>query len=53
MNLLHGGINGYIGQFDGEAIAGLESVNRFDDVALGIPHQAEPPLQQVLGGQGL
>jgi hypothetical protein len=50
MNLVHGGIKGPVGQFDHDPIAGFELANGAHDLALGIPDQAEPPPQEVLGG---
>jgi hypothetical protein len=50
MNLFHGGIKGPVGQFDHHPIAGFELANGAHDLALAISHQAEPPLEEVLGG---
>ena len=50
MNLSHGGIKGPVGYFDHHPIAGFELTNGAHDLALAIPHQAEPPAQEVLGG---
>ena len=50
MNLFHGDIKGPVGQFDHHPIAGFELVNGAHNLTLGIPHQAEPLLEKVLGG---
>ena len=50
MNPFHGGIKGPVGQFDHHPIAGFELVNGAHNLTLGIPHQAEPLLEKVLGG---
>jgi hypothetical protein len=50
MNLSHGGIKGPVGQFDHHPIAGFELANGANNLTLGIPHQAEPLLEKVLGG---
>ena len=50
MNLFHGYIKGPVGQFDHHPIAGFELVNGAHNLTLGIPHQAEPLLEKVLGG---
>jgi hypothetical protein len=50
MNVSHRGIQGTVGKFDRHPIAGFELANGAHDLALAIPHQAEPPPQEVLGG---
>jgi hypothetical protein len=50
MNPFHGGIKGPVGQFDHHPITGFELASEAHDLALAIPHQAEPPAQEVLGG---
>jgi hypothetical protein len=50
MNLFHAGIQGTVGQFDLHPIAGFELANGAHDLTLGIPHQAEPSPEEVLGG---